>query len=67
VSYHEYVISSHLHAEDVPFYAPIMAAMRKADTENARLLRDAWPQVWAELDARYHAPGGVIGDETVPA
>ena len=42
------------------FYGLIMAAMRRADTVNLAALRAAFPQVWAELDARYNAPGGVL-------
>ena len=45
---------------DAPFYALIMAAMRRADTANLALLRAAWPEVWDELDARHHSPGGVL-------
>jgi len=43
---------------DNEFYALIMAAMRRADTDNQRLLREAWPEVWDELQLRYNAPGG---------
>jgi hypothetical protein len=50
--------------EDAPFYALIMAAMRRADPDNLRLLRNAFPIIWNELTMRYNAPGGVIeGDE----
>lgn len=45
---------------DAPFYALIMAAMRRADTANLALLQAAWPEVWAELDARYNAAGGAL-------
>lgn len=48
---------------DVPFYALIMAAMRRADTQNLAKLKDAWPLVWQELDQRYHAPGGYLPRE----
>jgi hypothetical protein len=34
----------------------LMAAMRCADTDNATHLRLAFPDVWAELKARYSAP-----------
>ena len=37
-----------------------MAAMRKADSTNAAILRAAFPDVWADLQARYEAPGGVL-------
>ena len=58
---YDYMRSQQLSAE--PFYALIMAAMRGADTANLAKLRAAFPEVWAELQARYHAPGGKIPDE----
>ena len=51
---------------DEPFYALIMAAMRKADDVNIEKLRDAWPDVWEELRLRYHAPGGYLAGERPP-
>ena len=60
MSYHEYQVSTELAIADPPFYALIMAAMRKADTWNAALLRSAFPQVWDEVEARYNAPGGLL-------
>ena len=30
--------------------------MRRADTDNLRVLKIAFPDVWDELDARYNAP-----------
>lgn len=47
---------------DWDFSALIMAAMRKADTGNAALLREAFPRIHAELAARYEAPGGALDD-----
>lgn len=43
---------------DVPFNTLIMAAALKADTVNYRLLSEAFPELVAEAQARYHAPGG---------
>lgn len=60
MSLHEYHVSKEIAQRDYPFYALIMAAMRKADTLNAAILRQAFPAVWAELDERYNAPGGQI-------
>ena len=40
-----------------------MAAMRQADSVNAAKLREAFPETWAELDARYNAPGGILPGE----
>jgi hypothetical protein len=60
MSFHEYVTSREIAAQDYPFYALIMAAMRKADANNAEKLRKAFGDTWAELHDRYHAPGGVL-------
>jgi hypothetical protein len=37
-----------------------MAAMRKADSENVAKLTEAFPDTYAELYARYNAPGGLL-------
>jgi len=58
--FHEYLESQRIAAQDYPFYALIMAAMRQADTDNVRKLQNAWPDVWNELVARYNAPGGAL-------
>ena len=63
MSYHEYVIGREVAAKDYPFYALIMAAMRKADDINTEKLKGMWPEVYAELQERYNAPGGLIGGE----
>jgi hypothetical protein len=50
---------------DAPFYALIMAAMRKADSNNIEKLKSAFPELFAELQERYNAPCGIIdGDES---
>lgn len=59
---HAYEVSREL-SSDVPFYALIMAAMRRADSMNAIALRAAFPEVWDELQARYNAPGGILPQE----
>ena len=43
-----------LEKEDVPFYALILAAMRKADGDNTYKLRSQWPEVWSYLVHRYN-------------
>lgn len=58
MSLHEYLVSQELDRDHPPFYALIMAAMVKADSRNIALLRSAFPETFAELDARYNAPGG---------
>lgn len=57
MSLYDYRVSREIAKADPPFYALIMAAMAKADTRNQILLRSAWPEVWAEAEARYNAPG----------
>lgn len=63
MTWHEYQQSKVYGAGDPDFYGLSMAAMRKADDANARKLRAAWPDVWAELQARYNAPGGYLPGE----
>jgi len=63
MSLYDYRQSVELAAEDRPFYTLIMAAMRQADSDNADILREAFPEVWDELQERYHASGGLIGKE----
>lgn len=58
MSHFDYAASRELIAADPPFYSLIMAAMRKADSVNQQLLADAFPETWAELQARYNAPAG---------
>lgn len=63
MSLYDYQISKNLDQSDVPFYALIMAAMRRADTDNLKRLRAMWPDVWNELDERYNSPGGKLPPE----
>jgi hypothetical protein len=62
VSRYDYEMSRevvfYMYEQRWPFYALIMAAMREADESNLVLLRTCWPEVYGELEARYHAPGG---------
>jgi len=58
MSLYDYMASQTIAARDEPFYALIMAAGRKADTENLALLEACWPDTIADLRARYNAPGG---------
>lgn len=60
MSLFDYQESLKIAKEDYSFYALIMAAMRRADDENLPKLQTAFPQQWIELQARYHAPGGVL-------
>jgi hypothetical protein len=66
VSRYDYEVSQQIALHDFPFAALIMAAMRQADTQNMAALRAAFPGVAAELEARYHAPGGLLPGEAGP-
>lgn len=66
MSLFDYQASQEVHAEERPFFALIMAAMRRADTHNALLLRAAFPDTWDELQLRYHSPGGILATERCP-
>ena len=63
MSRYDYEVARRLDAEDLPFYALIQAAMRKADTENIVKIRAAFPRTYDELQARYNAPGGLLPGE----
>lgn len=63
MSQHEYDVSKEIAKADYPFYSLVMAAMRQADTDNLEKLQGAFPEVWAELQARYNAPGGILPEE----
>lgn len=65
MSYYNYRLSQELEAHDYPVEALLMAFMRKADTYNSHHLKQNWSEVWAELQARYNAPGGLLPDEHV--
>jgi len=56
----DYEMSRTIAGRNYPFYALLMAVMRKADYRNAALLRHAFPFEWEELQARYDAPDGVL-------
>jgi hypothetical protein len=63
MSLHSYKVSQEISKEDYPFSALIMAAMRKADSQNIVKLTLAFPEIWDELDERYWTPGGLIASE----
>jgi hypothetical protein len=65
VTLHEYNAAKELYSADAPFYALIMAAMLKADDRNIAKLRSAWPDIYYELDERYHTPGGLTLPEAI--
>lgn len=63
MSHHEYEVSRKIAAEDPPFYGIVMAALRKADDKNYRLLRAAFPTVEREFQDRYNLPAGMYPSE----
>lgn len=66
MSLFDYRAYQEIKAENRPFYALIMAAMESADSFNQVKLKGAWPEVWAEIDARYNRPGGLLPGEIAP-
>jgi|TARA_Y100000034_G_scaffold135144_1_gene205874 hypothetical protein len=48
---------------DPPFYSLILAAVRKADSDNLERLRQGFPEVVAEFQARWNNPGGALDRE----
>ena len=62
MSYH---LAVRLARQDTDFYALIMAAMMRADSDNAARLRQAFPSLWYETQERYDAPGGLLEGETM--
>jgi hypothetical protein len=64
LDWYDYQATTRLFRADEPFYALVGAAMMRADTGNAARLREAFPGVWADLQARYDAPGAIL--ETDP-
>lgn len=63
MSLYDYQMARLIDATDPPFYALIMAAMRKADTDNAERLRAAFPEVWEEVQHRYWSAGALLPGE----
>jgi hypothetical protein len=60
VSLYDYNTSRTIGRANPSSAALIMAALRKADTDNAALLRRTFPDICAEAQARYDAPGGIL-------
>lgn len=56
MSGYDFMVARNINAEGYPFYALIMAAMFRADTVNGLKLRQAFPEIWTEVDTRYNAP-----------
>jgi hypothetical protein len=65
MSRREYLEAGRIFRDQPSFYALIMAAMQRADTNNLRKLRAAYPEVWVELQLRYDVPGGFLPSDNV--
>lgn len=66
MSLHEYRRAVELKRADEPFYALVMAAIMRADSNNLARFAEAFPETYYETLRRYNAPGGVLspdGDE----
>jgi hypothetical protein len=63
VSLLDYQRSKDIAEQEHPFYALVMAAMRRADSTNFELLKMAFPYTAAELQERYDAPSGLLPGE----
>lgn len=61
--YYDYEAGREIYVRGYGFYALIQAAMRKADSINQEILKAAFPEEWADLHARYNAPGGFLPGE----
>jgi hypothetical protein len=70
VSLYDYNVSRQISRSDPPFAALIMAALRKANTDDAAWLWRSFPDICQEMQDRCNAPGGRLpGDpehETMP-
>jgi len=63
MSRYDYLKSKEIDTGQYPFYALIMAAMRKADSFNLEILKDGFPEVYKELCERYNKPYGYLESE----
>ena len=63
MSLYDYHKSSEISSEDPPFAALIMAAIRKADSNNLTKLRVSFPAIFEEFWERYDNPGGYLNKE----
>jgi hypothetical protein len=60
---HEYLMSQEVDRHDYPFYSLVMALVRRADTENLRKLRVAFPETVRETKRRYNAGQGLLRED----
>lgn len=62
MSHYDYMKSRELDS-DFSFASLIMGAMRKADSINFEKLKNVFPEIANELQARYNASGGYLEGE----
>jgi hypothetical protein len=60
MSLYDYDVSKEIAQHDYPFYALLMELIRKADDVNTEKIKAGWPEEWAEMEARYNSPGGLL-------
>lgn len=63
MNYHDFLVARDLERQDLPFYALVQAAMRRASNGNLEKLQLVFPEVWQDLQARYQAAGGLLPEE----
>ncbi len=63
MSLYDYHYSEKLSRQDPPMDALLMAAIRKADSTNLARIEAGFPELVAEMKARYNAPLGVIPED----
>ena len=63
MSLHDFRVSGELATSGVPFTALLLAAMQRANTTNLERLKQAFPEVHAELEKRFNSPGGLLPSE----
>jgi len=66
LSLHEYLYSQTLDRYDPPFYALLFEMIRKADSDNIKIIEAMWPEKFEEFMLRYNAPHGVIPKDDWP-
>jgi len=59
----DYEMSLQIERTGFSFVSLIMAAARKADSDNAQRTHDRWPEIFEELQERYNSVGGYLPNE----
>lgn len=64
MTHHDYTQSREIAGHTMATY--IMAAIRCAPDSEIVVLRAAFPDIYSELEARYHSPGGHLPTDNAP-